>query len=110
MPNLTGSNVLIVGDTPGTADLRERLILSGANIQVVSVAGAGIAIRQKKIDSAFVSASMDKETRLLCDKMKRLGIALILMTPMPNAPLRLVVSNHVLPNNFRRRLSAPALT
>jgi hypothetical protein len=55
--HLPGSNILIVGEAPGTLELRERLIAAGANVQVVSVAGAAIIIRQKQIDGAFIGVS-----------------------------------------------------
>ena len=55
--HLPGSNILIVGEALGTLELRERLIDSGANVQVVSVAGAAIVLRQKQIDGAITPCS-----------------------------------------------------
>lgn len=79
--HLSGSNILIVGEAPGTLDLRESLIASGANVQVVSVAGASIVIRQKQIDGAFIGASLDEDTRQLCAELSALEIAQIFIAP-----------------------------
>ena len=51
VPNLSGSNIHIVGEATGTPELRERLIPSGANVQVVSTAEASIVIRQIRTPS-----------------------------------------------------------
>jgi hypothetical protein len=91
MPSLSGSNVLIVGEAPGTLDLRERLIDSGANVQVVSVAGASIIMRQKQIDSAFIAASLDQETQ------------------QHTEPLQAAMAKGVGLNGLRRRFRTPAL-
>ena len=78
---LSGSNILIIGEAPGTLELRARLIASGANVQVVSVAGASIVIKQKQIDGAFIGASLDQDTRQLCGELSALGIAQIFIAP-----------------------------
>ena len=50
---------LIVGEAPGTVELRERLINFGANVHVVSIAGATLLLQQKQIDTAFIAASLE---------------------------------------------------
>jgi hypothetical protein len=110
MPSLSGSNILIVGDAPGTPELRERLIDSGANVQVVSVAGASIVIRQKQIDSAFIAASLDQATQQLCEELSELGIAQIFITPARAAPLHAAITRGVGLNGLRRKLRTHAFT
>jgi hypothetical protein len=110
MPSLSGSNLLIVGEAPGTLELRERLIDSGANVQVVSVAGASIIIRQKQIDSAFIAASLDQDTQQLCAELSALGIAQIFITPERAAPLHAAIARGVGLNGLRRKLRATAFT
>ncbi len=110
MPSLSGSNILIVGDAPGTPELRERLIDSGANVQVVSVAGASIVIRQKQIDSAFIAASLDQDTQQLCEELSALGIAQIFITPERSAPLHAAIASGVGLNGLRRKLRTHAFT
>lgn len=110
MPSLSGSNILIVGDAPGTPELRERLIDSGANVQVVSVAGASIVIRQKQIDSAFIAASLDQATQQLCEELSELGIAQIFITPARAAPLHAAIARGVGLNGLRRKLRTHAFT
>ena len=70
MPNLSGSTILIVGDTPDVADLRARLVESGATVHVVSVAGASLLVHQKQIDSAFIAANLDESTQRLCAELE----------------------------------------
>jgi hypothetical protein len=110
MPNLSSSNILIIGEAPGTLELRERLIASGANVQVVSVAGASIVIRQKQIDSAFIAASLDQDTQLLCDDLAARGIAQIYITPERAAPPHAAIARGVNLNELRRKLRTPAFT
>ena len=110
MTSLSGSNILIVGEAPGTLDLRERLIDAGANVQVVSVAGASIVIRQKQIDSAFVAASFDQDTQQLCAELFSLGIAQIFIAPERPAPLHAAIARGVNLKGLRRKLRAPAFT
>ena len=108
--HLSGSNILIVGEAPGTLELRERLIASGANVQVVSVAGASIVIRQKQIDGAFVAASLDEDTRQLCAELSTLEIPHIFMAPKRAAPLHAAIARGVGLNGLRRKLRTPAFT
>ena len=81
MLNLTGSTILIVGETPDVSDLRTRLVESGATVHVVSVAGAFLLVHQKEIDSAFIAANLDDSTQKLCAEMDSLGIARVFLTP-----------------------------
>ena len=108
--HLSGSNILIVGEAPGTLELRERLIASGANVQVVSVAGASIVIRQKQIDGAFIGASLDEDTRQLCEELSALGIAQILIAPGRTTSLPAALANGVNLNGLRRKMRTPAFT
>ena len=110
MPNLSGSNILIVGEAPGTLELRERLIDSGANVQVVSVAGASITIRQKQIDSAFIAASLDQDTQQLCAELSALGIAQVFVAPERTEPPQAAMANGVGLNGLRRKLRTRAFT
>jgi hypothetical protein len=110
MSNLSGSNILIVGEAPGTLDLRERLINCGANVQVVSVAGASIVIRQKQIDSAFIAASLDRDTEELCEELCALGIAQVFVAPERAAPLQVASTQGISLNDLRRRLRTAAFT
>jgi hypothetical protein len=79
MTNPSGSNVLIVGDAPGAGRLRDRLIASGANVSVVSVAGGLVAARQKRIDTAFIAATLDDNTRRLCSELATLGVTQVFL-------------------------------
>ena len=108
--HLSGSNILIVGEAPETLDLRERLIASGANVQVVSAAGASIVIRQKNIDSAFIVASLDEDTRQLCGELSSLGIAQIFIAPGRTASLPADIARGVSLNGLRRKMRTPAFT
>ena len=81
MLNLSGSTILIVGDTPDVSDLRTRLVESGATVHVVSVAGASLLVHQKQIDSAFIVANLDESTQHLCAELDSLGIARVFLTP-----------------------------
>ena len=108
--SLSFSNILIVGEAPGTLELRERLIASGANVQVVSVAGASIVIRQKQIDSAFIGASLDEDTRQLCGELSALGIAQIFIAPGRTASLPAAITRGVSLNGLRRKMRTPAFT
>ena len=108
--HLSGSNILIVGEAPGTLEVRERLIASGANVQVVSVAGASIVIRQKQIDGAFIGASLDEDTRQLCAELSALEIAQIFMAPGRASPLPAALSRGVSLNGLRRKMRTPAFT
>jgi hypothetical protein len=110
MSNLSGSNILIVGEAPGTLDLRERLINCGANVQVVSVAGASIVIRQKQIDSAFIAASLDRDTKELCEELCALGIAQVFVASERAAPLQETSAQGISLNDLRRRLRTAAFT
>ena len=106
--HLPGSNILIVGEAPGTLELRERLIASGANVQVVSVAGALIVIRQKQIDGAFIGALLDQDTRQLCEQLSALGIAQIFIAPGRTASLPVAIARGVSLNSLRRKMRTPA--
>jgi hypothetical protein len=108
MKTLSGSNVLIIGDAPGLPELRERLIMSGANVQVVSIAGAMIAIRQKQIDSAFIAASLDESTRALCQELAALEIAQIFVAPDETTPLSTAVAAGAKLNTLRRKMRVSA--
>jgi hypothetical protein len=108
--HLSGSNILIVGEAPGTLELRERLIASGANVQVVSVAGASIVIRQKQIDGAFIAASLDQDTRQLCVELSALEIAQILIAPGRTASLPDGMRRGVSLNRLRRKMRTPVFT
>ena len=108
--HLSGSNILIVGEAPGTLELRERLIASGANVQVVSVAGASIAISQKQIDGAFIGASLDEDTRQLCAELSALEIAQIFIAPGRAAPLYPAIARGVGLNVLRRKMRMSAHT
>ena len=110
MPSLSGSNVLIVGEAPGTLELRERLIDAGANVQVVSVAGASIVIQQKQIDSAFIAASLDQNTQQLCAELSELGIAQIFITPERTAPRHAAIASGGGLNGLRRKMRTAAFT
>jgi hypothetical protein len=110
MTSLSGSNILIVGEAPGTLELREGLIDAGANVQVVSVAGASIVIRQKKLDSAFVAASLDQGTQELCAELSSRGIALIFITPVGPAPRHAAMAGGVGPNARHRKVRTLAIT
>lgn len=85
MLNLTGSTILIVGETPDVSDLRARLVESGATVHVVSVAGASLLVHQKQIDSAFIAANFDDSTLKLCAEMDSLGIARVFLPPQREA-------------------------
>jgi hypothetical protein len=108
METLSGSNVLIVGEAPGIPELRERLITKGANVQVVSVAGAAIVIRQKQIDSAFIAASLDVDTHRLCEELVALEIPRIFVSPDGTAPLGRALASGAALNSLRRKLRIPA--
>jgi hypothetical protein len=108
--HLSGSNILIVGEAPGTLDLRESLIASGANVQVVSVAGASIVIRQKQIDGAFIGASLDEDTRQLCAELSALEIAQIFIAPESPGRLHEAIAKGVSLNGLRRKMRTPAFT
>ena len=108
--HLSGSNILIVGEAPGTLELRERLMAAGANVQVVSVAGASIVIRQKQIDCAFVGASLDQDTRQLCGELSALGIAQIFIAPGRAGSLPAAIARGVHLNDLRRKMRTPAFT
>ena len=77
MTNPSGSNVLIVGDAPGAGRIRERLIASGANVSVVSV--AQVAARQKRIDTAFIAATLDENMRQLSAELTVLGVTQVFL-------------------------------
>jgi hypothetical protein len=101
MKTLSGSNVLIIGDMPGIPEPRGQLILCGANVQVVSVAGAKIAIRQKQIDSAFIAATLDESTRALCEELAALEITQIFVAAEETASVSMALAGAKL-NRFRR--------
>ena len=110
MASLSASNVLIVGEAPGIPELRERLIVAGADVQLVSVAGAAIVVRQKHIDSVFIAASLDADTRLLCEELAALEIPRIFVTPdSTTLPPSATFSVATL-NNLPRKLRIPAYT
>jgi hypothetical protein len=81
MQNLSGTTILIVGETPDVSDLRTRLVKAGATVHVVSVAGASLMVRQKQVDSAFIAATLDEGTQQLCAELDSLGIARVFLTP-----------------------------
>jgi hypothetical protein len=108
--HLSGSKILIVGEAPGMLELRERLIASGANVQVVSVAGASIVIRQKQIDGAFIAASLDEDTRQLCGELSALRIAQIFIAPERAASLPAALARGVNLNSLRRKMRTAVLT
>ena len=110
MSSLSGSNILIVGEAPGTLELRERLIESGANVHVVSVAGAKLLLQQKQIDTAFIAASLEHDTQELSEELSSLGISQIFITPERPAPLDAAIARGVNLNRLRRKLRTPALT
>ena len=45
-----------------------------ANVSVVSVAQELVAARQKRIDTAFIAAALDDDTRRLCSELTALGV------------------------------------
>ena len=106
MLNLSGSNILIVGDTPDVSDLRTRLVESGATVHVVSFAGASLLIHQKQIHGAFIAANLDESTQHLCAELDSLGIARVFLTPERAAPEPTFVSGHL--RNLRRKLRTAA--
>ena len=79
MANPSGSNVLIVGDAPGVGRLRERLTASGANVAVVTVAEGSRVAKQKRIDTAFIAAALDEQTRQLCSELSALGVSQVFL-------------------------------
>jgi hypothetical protein len=79
MTNPSGSNVLIVGDAPGAGRLRDRLVASGANVEVVSVVQGSRVARQKRIDTAFIAATLDDDTRQLCSELAALGVTQVFL-------------------------------
>jgi hypothetical protein len=107
MLNLTGSTILIVGETPEVTDLRTRLIESGATVHVVSVAGATLMIHQKQVDSAFVAASLDDDTQHLCAELDALGIARVFLTPERTTLGPSLASGKL--RNLRRKLRVAAI-
>ncbi len=109
MPNLSGSTILIVGETPDVSQLRACLIESGATVHVVSVAGASLLVDQKQIDGAFVAAGLDEGTQQLCAELDSLGIARIFLTPeRAAAPEPTFVSGGNF-KNLRRKLRTAAI-
>jgi hypothetical protein len=80
------------------------------NVQVVSVAGASIVIRQKKLDSAFAAASLDQGTQQLCAELSSLGIVLIFITSGGPAPRHAAMARGVGPNALHRKLRTLAIT
>ena len=88
MENPSGFAILIVGETPEVAGLRQHLIESGATVHVVSVAGASLMLRRKQIDSAFIAASLDANTQHLCAELDTLGIARVFLPAWPPSNLR----------------------
>jgi hypothetical protein len=110
MSSLTGSNILIVGEAPGTLELREHLIESGANVHVVSVAGAKLLLQQKQIDTAYIAASLEHDTQELSEELSSLGISQIFITAERVAPLDAAIARGVHLNRLRRKLHTPAFT
>ena len=108
MSNLSGSTVLIVGETPDVSNLRTRLIESGATVHVVSVAGASLIVHQKQIDSAFIAANLDESTQHFCAELDSLGIARVFLTPERAAPEPTFVSGGQI-KNLRRKLRIAAV-
>jgi hypothetical protein len=108
MKTLSGSNVLIIGDAPGTPELRAQLIMCGANVQVVSVAGAKIAIRQKQIDSAFIAATLDESTRVLCAELAALEITQIFVAAKGSTSVSMALAAGAKVNRLRRNTRVPA--
>ena len=109
MSSLSGSNILIVGEAPGKIELRERLINFGANVHVVSIAGAKLLLQQKQIDTAFIAASLEHDTRELSEALYSLGISQIFITAERAAPLDAAIARGVNLNRLRRKLRTPAL-
>jgi hypothetical protein len=107
MPNLSGSTILIVGETPDVSDLRTRMVESGATVHVVSVAGASLMVRQKQIDSAFIAANLDERTQELCAELDSLGIARVFLTPERTAPEPALVRGQF--KSLRRKLRSAAI-
>ena len=85
MENPSSFAILIVGETPDVAGLRQHLIESGATVHVVSVAGASLMLRRKQIDSAFIAASLDANTQHLCAELDTLGIARVFLPAWPQS-------------------------
>ena len=110
METISGSNVLIVGEAPGIPELRERLIEKGANVQVVSVTGAALVIRQKQIDSAFIAASLDEATHRLCEELAALEIPRIFVSADGKASLGSALASGATLNGLRRKLRIPAFS
>jgi hypothetical protein len=108
MPNLSGSTILIVGETPDVSQLRACLIESGATVHVVSVAGASLLVDQKQIDSAFIAANLDESTQRLCAELDSLGIARVFLTPERSAPEPTFVGGGQF-KNLRRKLRTAAI-
>jgi hypothetical protein len=77
-------------------------------VQVVSVAGAAIVIRQKQVDSVFMAASLDEDTRLLCEQLAALDIRRIFISADGKAPLGMAVASGAKLNSLRRKLPIPA--
>ena len=107
MQNLSGTTILIVGETPDVSDLRTRLVEAGATVHVVSVAGASLMVRQKQVDSAFIAANLDEGTQQLCAELDSLGIARVFLTPERAALQPRFVGGQL--KNLRRRLRTAAI-
>jgi hypothetical protein len=107
MSNLSGSTILIVGETPDVSDLRTRLVESGATVHVVSVAGAFLLVHQKQIDSAFIAADLDENTQQLCAELDLLGIARVFLASERGALQPTFVIGQL--KNLRRKLRTAAI-
>lgn len=103
MQKISGANILIVGETPQACDLRARLVEGGANVHVVSVAGAMQLIRCKEIDGAFVAAGMDEGTRELCAELEAEGAVIVFVAPSDLDELDRTAAGGAL-KNLRRAL------
>jgi hypothetical protein len=110
MKTLSGSNVLIIGAAPAIPELRARLVMCGANVQVVSVAGAMTAIRQKQIDSAFIAAALDESTRALCAELAAREITQIFVAAEETTSVSMALAAGAKLNSLRHKTRVPAST
>ena len=92
------------------ARARERLVVSGANVQVVSVAAAALVIRHKQIDGAFIAANLDEGTRHLCGELSALQIAQIFIAPARARRSAEGIGKAVSLSGLRRKMRIPALS
>jgi hypothetical protein len=86
------------------------LIDAGANVHVVSIAGAKLLLEQKQIDTAFLAACLDQDMQDLSDSLSALGVAQIFITSERPAPVDAAIARGVSLNRLRRKLRAPVFT